>query len=105
MPSSLASAFNRVLHDLAETVMPCKRAKSCHLSTLNSGEGKFLSANDTFDFAPYIVIRFVFQVGDAEELSRAFVLERRDPFPYLKEAIQCFTSVDDGWIRPVTCST
>lgn len=71
LPYLLASAFISALHDgLAEAVMLCDVAKPCHLATLNSGEERFLSADETFQLAPYSHIWFVNNVIESNRKKK-----------------------------------
>lgn len=70
LPYPLPSTFNIALRDdLAEAVMPYHVA----ILDITRGEEWFLSGHETSDLAPYIVVGFVFPVGDAEELPQASV--------------------------------
>lgn len=69
-------AFSSALHDdLAEIIMSCVMVKSCYFPTRDSSDERFLSAQETFDLALFIVIGFMHSVGNAREYSQTFVLE------------------------------
>lgn len=50
----------------------------CLLPTLNANEEIFMSTNETFDLATYIVTGFVHPGGDTEELSLTYILKCLD---------------------------
>lgn len=62
-----------------------------------------MSTHETFDFAPYIVVCFVVQVGDAEVISQAFVFERLDPFSLSQSEVFKSHTNRGGWGRPKVC--
>lgn len=61
---------------------------------INNGEERFMSAHETFDPDTYIVIGCVFPVGDVDQLSQAYVLERLDPFTCLNQEYPSLPPVD-----------
>lgn len=78
--------------------MPPDVTKPYDLPTLNNDEERVLSAHETFDPFPYIVTRFVSPVGEAGQLSQAFILEHLDPFSWFNEESPHLTPKEEDTI-------